>query len=132
MKAKKCVFLGAPVKRGQELLGPERAPAALRNAGLFKRISETTGYEVVDLGDSSLVHSDEKVITCQTLTNGNQKVEEEKAMHARDVSLSCGRIAEIVEKAAKNKDDFVLTVGGDHSIAMGTISGYERKNCKLG
>ena len=47
---KKIVLLGAPTSAAALRAGYERAPAALRAAGLVARL-ESAGFEVVDAGD---------------------------------------------------------------------------------
>lgn len=110
-------LITAPFSGGQPKAGVEHGPRALRKAGLVECI-EALGRKVHDYGDVSIgkYSCDEPELTNfegYTLKNAN----------------ICGqvseRIAEKVEEAVSN-DQICVTVGGDHSIATGTIMGHQR------
>jgi arginase len=97
---------------GASRRGTDMGPSALRVARLGPRI-ERIGHNVEDLGNiysptvetktakhTSLLYADEIVKVCETLTRRVEKV------------VSAG--------------DFPLVLGGDHSIAMGTVGGIAR------
>ncbi len=96
---KTVAIVGAPIALGQKLPGIEKTPDLLRNAGLQKTI-ESFGWKVEDHGNIDL--------------HKNQSL-----------GLVCKHIADTVEVLAQ-KGRFCLTVGGDHSIAFGSISGILR------
>ena len=110
----KLSFLGAGLSLGQSLSGVSLAPNALRNAGVETAI-QNLGFNFCDEGDLnfSLVHSEESTQSgCikNEIENGN----------------ACYLIAEKVQKIAAQKH-FCLNIGGDHSIAIGTICGLLRQ-----
>jgi arginase len=87
-------------------------PSALRVAGLNEKLA-ALGYEVEDLGNV-IVDQPESL-----------PVGPSHARYLPQIVHTCARLAEMVEKAA---DDgrFPLVLGGDHSIAMGTVAGISR------
>ncbi|XP_066922571.1 arginase-1-like [Clytia hemisphaerica] len=110
-------LITAPFSGGQPRAGVEHGPKALRNAGLVDCI-EALGRNVHDHGDVSVEKN-----SCEnpTLTNYRGHM-------LKNVEV-CGKVSENianeVEKAVKN-EHIALTVGGDHSIATGTIMGHQR------
>jgi arginase len=54
-----------------------------------------------------------------------------KAHYLRDIGLNSKKIAEVCY-AESIKNNFVLTLGGDHSISIGSISGILKKNPDIG
>lgn len=94
---------------GADKYGPELGPAALRTAGIKSNLRQC-GYNVIDNGDIT-VHG---------------KIEDEntnpKMKHHENVILSSTSLAERVEDSLL-KNRFPLVLGGDHSMALGTIAG---------
>lgn len=110
-KAKKGVgVLGVPLAYGASMAGVELGPAALRVARLSRRIAQL-GYQVRDLGD---LHVEES----QTAPEPGDKLK-----HLREISVACKDLAEKVE-GVLNAGELPLVLGGDHSIAIGSISGF--------
>ena len=84
-------------------------PSAIRYAGLAARIAEL-GHEVVDRGNVEAA-----VAEATTM-------EDEHARFLSQIKATCRRIAELVAEAARTS--FVpLVLGGDHSVALGTLAG---------
>jgi arginase len=110
-KARKGVgILGVPLAYGASMAGVELGPAALRVARLTRRIVQL-GYQVRDLGD---LHVEES----QTAPEPGDKLK-----HLREISVACKDLAEKVE-GVLNAGELPLILGGDHSIAIGSISGF--------
>jgi arginase len=97
-------------------------PSAVRLAGLNDRIA-SLGYEVNDYGNV-MVQQPESV-----------PVGEHRARYLTQITDTCQRIADRVEASADN-GEFPVVLGGDHSIAIGTISGmshhFHKQDKKLG
>lgn len=109
-KARKGVgIVGVPLAYGASMAGVELGPAALRVARLTRRIVQL-GYQVRDLGD---LHVEES----QTPEPGD------KLKHLREISVACKDLAEKVA-GVLNAGELPLVLGGDHSIAIGSISGF--------
>jgi len=105
-------MLGAPVAFGQGLDGVDDGPRILREHGISDVVTQL-GWRFEDCGDVEVVrpaHGDPEAPSGK------------KAKHAYAVGLSCHRLAERV-KAVAEEGSFALTLGGDHSIAVGTLGG---------
>jgi arginase len=97
-------------------------PSALRYANLNERL-QGLGYEVQDLGDLD-------VIIPETRHFGDPR-----AKYLKEIADACSHLANlVVEIRAEGRTPLVL--GGDHSIAVGTVSGvaesFRRRQEKIG
>ncbi len=92
--------------------GVDMGPSALRLAGINERLL-SLGYDVKDLGN---------VVVPQPET---QPVEHEAARYLPQITQTCKRLADLVESAAA-EGSTPLVLGGDHSIAIGTVSGMSQ------
>lgn len=116
MRQSHVAVIGAPMDLGAGRRGVDMGPSALRIARLHERLTEL-GYQVEDLGN---VVVDEP----ETLPSGPAN-----AHFLPQIAHTCARLAEMVEKAAA-RDRVPLVLGGDHSIAAGTIAGLSRHFAK--
>jgi len=87
-------------------------PSALRLAGMNERLA-SLGYDVKDLGN---------VVVAQP---ESLAIERETARYLQQITQTCGRLADLVEAAAL-EGSTPLVLGGDHSIAVGTVTGMSR------
>jgi arginase len=115
-------IIGAPMDLGAGRRGVDMGPSAVRLAGLNDKLA-TIGYEVEDLGNVSVAQPE------------SVAVGPHKARFLQPIADTCARLAERVETAA-DQGHFPIVLGGDHSIAAGTVSGMARslhkKHQKLG
>lgn len=118
----KVDIIGAATTFGQPRLGVDLGPDALRYANLVNEI-EKLNIEVNDKGN---IHSDMKVNVAQhsqgdanTLKNYNQVVDFNEKL--------ASSVDESVEQGA-----FPLILGGDHSLAIGSLAGISRHYENLG
>jgi arginase len=97
-------------------------PSAVRVAGLESKL-EALGYDVEDSGN---VH----VALAETKAEGDPH-----AKYLKEITETCLKHAELVVKTLE-AGKIPLTLGGDHSIAAGTVSGvaefYRQKHQKIG
>jgi arginase len=108
---KKAVgVLGVPLAYGASMAGVELGPAALRVARLNHRIAQL-GYQVRDLGDLHVEPS-------QSTPEPGAKLK-----YLREIKVACEVLAEKCEGVLE-AGELLLTLGGDHSIAIGSISGF--------
>ena len=108
---KKIALIGAPTSAAAMSPGHERAPAALREAGLVARLQEV-GYEVADMGDS--------------LAQVSQPDDEHpRARNLPAVLAALHDLRPRVEHAVKS-GALPLVIGGDCAIALATVSGVRR------
>jgi arginase len=97
---------------GQGKPGVDAAPTALIESGLLNQLRDELGY---NLHGHDTVHSYSDLVPAQDPPHRGMK-------NPRAVSAVTRRIAEQVYAQAR-EGRLVLTLGGDHSIAIGTIAG---------
>jgi arginase len=102
-------ILGVPMDLGSGRRGVDMGPSAIRIAGLDQRLREL-GHKVVDDGDIVIKNMEEL------------KVGNERARYLGEIARASGVIARKVERIIA-LGHFPLVLGGDHSIAVGTVSG---------
>lgn len=110
-------IIGFPMDLGAGRRGVDMGPSALRIAHLGERLQQL-GYKVNDLGD----------INIQIMER--QKIENPKLRYLKEIVKTSQILANRVEKTLENKH-FPLVIGGDHSMAIGSIAGissYCKKN----
>ena len=112
-------IIGAPMDLGAGRRGVDMGPSAIRIAGIGDRLREM-GHKVIDEGDISIKTQEE------------QKIKDQRMRYlpeiTRAVTVLCNKVSGIMEEGR-----FPLVLGGDHSIAIGTVSGiaqYARKRKK--
>jgi arginase len=122
MRASRIAIIGAPMDLGAGRRGVDMGPSALRLAGLDERVA-ALGYAVEDLGNVPVEQP-------ETLARGP-----DRARYLAPIAETCRRLAALVETClAAGKAPLVL--GGDHSVAVGTVSGvaahYRREGQPIG
>ncbi|KAK6609734.1 arginase [Botrytis cinerea] len=100
---------------GQCKPGVDAAPSALIKSGLLDQLEEELGYK---LHHDNTVHSYKELIPSEDPDHRNMK-------NPRGVSAVTQKLSEQVYEHAK-EGRCVLTLGGDHSIAIGSVSGTAR------
>jgi arginase len=115
---RKISIVGAPMDLGQLRRGVDMGPSAIRYAGVVERL-ESLGYQVDDLGDIEIGRDR---LTTDPLT-GLRNLEA--------VVQASAKVAEKVDKIMK-EGSFPLVLGGDHSIAIGTLAGISKYFKNLG
>lgn len=110
-------LIGVPSSAGARQTGQERAPAALRAAGLLERL-RAKGLEVADLGD---------------LPSASFRPD---PAHPRQQNLDL--VVDVARQTADRVDRALesgrmpLVLGGDCSLSLGVISGLLRHHSNLG
>ena len=119
---KKIRVIGVPLDLGQTRRGVDMGPSAVRVAGLEARL-EAIGHHVEDGGNVA-------VAIAETKKEGNPN-----AKYLREITSTCQKEAELVIKTLE-AGEIPFVIGGDHSIAVGTVSGvsefFRRKNERIG
>ncbi|QRN49075.1 arginase [Macrococcoides bohemicum] len=113
-------IIGAPSAFGQRKLGVNMGPDAMRYAGLIERL-ENIGHTVIDQGNVELPAIDMK----------KYKSEQGGLRNLEEVTTFCESLCEKVDGVVQ-KGNYPVVIGGDHSIAMGTISGIAKHYENLG
>lgn len=118
-------ILGVPMDHGAGRRGVGMGPSAIRIAGLQEKL-KALGIACVDHGDV-LIRDVERA-------SQNAGQVEGKANHLPMIARACDALHEHVKRIVK-KDAFPLVIGGDHSIAIGTIAGlvsaYKEEEAEL-
>jgi len=114
--------IGVPLDMGASRRGVDMGPSAMRVAGLEARL-EALGHQVVDGGNI-------RVEVAETRNSGDKS-----ARYLAEIAETCTRTAEAVVKTLE-EGMTPLVLGGDHSLAAGSVSGvsefYRRKGQKIG
>jgi arginase len=105
-------IIGAGLDLGAGRRGVDMGPSAIRYAGLEARIREL-GRDVADFGD--VVAPVPEAI----------EAGEPNARYLQPILDACDRVADLVARATGN-GCLPLVLGGDHSIAMGTLGGMAK------
>jgi len=115
-------IIGAPLDLGQGRRGVDMGPSALRVANLNARVA-SLGYEVEDRGNVPVEQA-------EAAPEGHPR-----AKYLPQIAATCQRIAASVEDVLA-AGAIPLVLGGDHSVAVGTVSGvshhYRRSDQSVG
>ena len=112
-------LIGVPMDLGADRRGVDMGPSAIRCAGVEQRL-ELLGYTVHDKGDLNVRRAKHYAEVAET--NLKYMVE-----IVRVNSELCHLVAAEIQN-----NHFPLIIGGDHSIAIGTLAGLKQKYKKMG
>jgi arginase len=110
----KAAIIGAPLDLGAGRRGVDMGPSAIRYAGLEERLS-ALGVDCVDLGN---------VATAVAEATAEH---DPRARFLPAIRATCERIAGQVGVALE-EDRIPIVLGGDHSIALGTLGGLAARH----
>jgi arginase len=108
--AREVAVIGGTLDLGAGRRGVDMGPSAIRYAGLDQQLSDKLGVRVFDEGNviSPVVETAE--------------VGDERARYLPQILDLCDRVAKLVEAAAR-RGAMPLVLGGDHSVALGSLVG---------
>ncbi|RPK12593.1 Arginase [Priestia endophytica] len=119
MMKQKISIIGVPMDLGQMRRGVDMGPSAVRYADLSERLKKLN-FDVTDEGDIEIeikeradLHDHTSLKNLEAVTKGNERLST--------------KIRKVVEKG-----NFPLVIGGDHSIAIGTLAGVGKRANNLG
>jgi arginase len=122
MPPRKVTLIGVPLDLGAGRRGVDMGPSAFRVAEVDARIARL-GYQVEDLGDLP-------VKIQETQGPGDPRLK-----YLKEIVEVCEGVRDRVDRAVGN-GGIPVVLGGDHSVAMGTIAGlarhYRRRKEKIG
>ncbi|RNC96130.1 arginase [Lysinibacillus halotolerans] len=118
MRKSEVSIIGVPSDYGQLRRGVDMGPSAIRYADVVERL-ENLGYEIKDEGDILV-----KKGTVPSQLGTNLK-------NLKEVIEVCTKLSVKVQEVIDN-GRFPLVLGGDHSIAIGTLAGLATKYKNLG
>jgi arginase len=102
-------IIGAPLDLGQGRRGVDMGPSAIRYAGLESRL-RALGFDVED-------HGNVFAAVAEATEEGD-----ENARFLAQIKETCTRVADVV-RGARARGALPLVLGGDHSVALGSIGG---------
>jgi arginase len=107
---REVAVIGAPLDLGAGRRGVDMGPSAIRYAGLDQQLAEKLGVRVSDAGNviSPVVETTE--------------MGDEHARYLAQILDLCDRLATLVAEAAR-RGAMPLVLGGDHSVALGSLVG---------
>lgn len=112
MRKSHVAIVGVPLDLGAGRRGVDMGPSALRLAGLNAKL-ESLGYTVEDLGNLQVAQQE------STPTGA------ENAKYLSQIAKTCESLANSLDKVVR-EGKFPLVLGGDHSVAVGTIAGISQ------
>lgn len=118
LKIEKITIIGLPMDLGQNRRGVDMGPSAIRYAEVVERL-DSLGFDVEDSGDI-MIGRPAQLDTSETKLN-----------NLKEVTIGSRLLAEKVD-AILGKNSFPLVLGGDHSIAIGTLAGASKHYENLG
>lgn len=102
-------LIGVPMDLGGNRRGVDMGPSAFRIAGIEQGV-RSLGHRFIDRGN--VVVGDRK----------GMEPEDPRAKFLPLIAEACGALSDLVREVME-EGDFPLVVGGDHSIAVGTVAG---------
>jgi arginase len=112
MRQSHIAIIGAPLDLGQDRRGVDMGPSAMRVANLNRRLA-ALGYQVEDAGNVPVEQAE------------SLPIGPENARYLPQIAATCRKLSGEVARALA-KGSVPLVLGGDHSIAIGTVAGVTR------
>lgn len=121
-QSRKATIIGVLMDLGADRRGVDMGPSAIRVADLNERL-ERLGYEVTDAGNIVVRNAEMMQIT------------DHKLKYLPEIAAACQKLADQVE-AALAAGARPIMLGGDHSIAIGSVAGlaafYRQRDQRVG
>jgi arginase len=119
---KNVTIIGVLMDLGADRRGVDMGPSAIRVADLNGRLAEL-GYQVIDEGNFVVRNAEMMQITDRRLK------------YLPEITAACQKLSDQVQ-AALERGSIPIILGGDHSIAIGSVSGlatyHRKKNQRIG
>jgi arginase len=107
---REIALIGAPLDLGAGRRGVDMGPSAIRYAGLEQHLRDALGIRTVDLGNVIAPVAE------------STEAGDERARFLPEILALCDEVAKLVEQARRNGQT-PLVLGGDHSVALGSLVG---------
>jgi arginase len=111
--AREVAVIGAPLDLGAGRRGVDMGPSAIRYAGLDKQLADKLGVQVTDAGNVI-----SPVVETTAMGDAN-------ARYLGQILDLCDRLSVLVAEAA-GRGALPLVLGGDHSVALGSLVGMAK------
>jgi arginase len=110
----RAAIIGAPLDLGAGRRGVDMGPSAIRYAGLAERLT-SLGVDCIDRGNVTAAVAEAA------------EPADPRARFLPEIRATCERIAALVGEALDD-DRVPIVLGGDHSIALGTLGGLAARH----
>jgi arginase len=107
---REIALIGAPLDLGAGRRGVDMGPSAIRYAELEQHLQQTLGVSTIDLGNV-------EAPVAESTESGD-----ERARFLPQILALCDEVAKLVE-SARAAGQTPLVIGGDHSVALGSLVG---------
>ncbi len=121
-------IVGVPMDLGGNRRGVDMGPSAVRYAGLADTLSGI-GYRVRDRGNIRVADPDEGRATHEATAAGDAR--RPRAHNVDEIVRACEELARMVADIVR-AGNIPIVLGGDHSVAIGTIAGLDRAGRRAG
>ncbi len=111
--AREVAVIGAPLDLGAGRRGVDMGPSAIRYAGLDQQLADKLGVQVTDAGNVI-----SPVVETTAMGDAN-------ARYLTQILDLCDRLSDLVAEAA-GRGALPLVLGGDHSVALGSLVGMAK------
>ncbi len=119
---KKATIIGVLMDLGADRRGVDMGPSAIRVADLNERLIDL-GFEVTDEGNIAVRNAE------------MMQIADRKLKYLPEIAAACQTLADLVE-AALERGSAPIVLGGDHSIAIGSVAGlaahYRKRDQRVG
>jgi arginase len=119
---KKVTIVGVLMDLGADRRGVDMGPSAVRVANLNERLA-SLGYEVTDSGNIGVRNPEMMSIV------------DNRAKYLHEIAVACQSLADQVEHIL-DAGAIPIILGGDHSIAIGSVAGlasfYRKRDSRVG
>lgn len=109
--------LGIPMDLGQQRRGVDMGPSALRYADLYDRLCELS-HQVEDWGNLLVPGRDERPVQANQAAGDRPG----QPRHLPEIVAACRTMYDVAKQCVA-AGEIPIFLGGDHSIAIGTVSG---------
>src|SRR6267142_2590587 len=132
MEARPVVeIIGVPMDLGGNRRGVDMGPSGIRYAGLVAKLSDI-GFRVRDRGNIRVADLDEGLATHAYRRLDPERMSRgPRAHNVTEIVRACEELATVVSDIARAVN-IPLVLGGDHSMAMGTLAGLARAGKRPG
>jgi arginase len=107
---RRVALIGAPLDLGAGRRGVDMGPSAIRYAELAEHLAATLGIVTNDLGN------------VEAPVPESLAIDDHSARFLPQILALCDRVAKLVEQA-RLRGETPLVLGGDHSVALGSLAG---------
>ncbi|HEU5367816.1 MAG TPA: arginase [Ktedonobacterales bacterium] len=111
-------IIGAPIDLGAGRRGVDMGPSAIRYAGLGERLGQL-GYTIIDEGNIAIPPPE------------TFPIQHPHLKYLDPILVACEELVKVVARSS-GPDDIPLVIGGDHSLALGSITGAVKARGSVG